>query len=104
MVIIEAPLFTKLISGIMSDDDYRLLQDAIMEQPEIGNIITGSGGLRKVRWGIDGKGKRGGARIIYYWVTEDDQIYMLYIYKKSEQADLKPDQVAVLKQIVEWWT
>ncbi len=103
MIIIETPIFTRLIQDMMSDDDYRLLQEALITRPESGAIIKGSGGLRKVRWKLEGKGKSGGVRVIYYWVTADDQIRMLYAYKKSNQSDLTPDQIAALKEIVERW-
>ena len=103
MIIIETSIFSRLIQDMMSDDDYRLLQETLITRPDAGAIIKGSGGLRKVRWKLEGKGKSGGIRVIYYWVTADDQIRMLYAYKKSNQTDLTPDQVAVLKQIIERW-
>ena len=87
----------------MSDEDYRALQEALVTRPESGDIIKGSGGLRKIRWKVEGRGKRGGIRVIYYWVTADDQIRMLYAYRKSKQADLTPEQLAMLKSIVERW-
>jgi hypothetical protein len=88
---------------LMSDDQYRELQAALVTDPKIGDLIKGTGGLRKVRWKLPGGGKRGGARIIYYWAVSDDQIYMLYGYAKNEQADLTKDQIKALKQIVEKW-
>jgi len=103
MIIIETPIFTRLIQDMMSDDDYRLLQEALITRPDSGAIIKGSGGLRKVRWKLEGKGKSGGVRVIYYWVNADDQIRMLYAHKKSNQSDLTPDQIAALKEIVERW-
>ena len=103
MVIIETPIFTRLIQAAMSDDDYRLLQEALITRPESGAIIKGSGGLRKLRWKLDGKGKSGGIRVIYYWVTADEEIRMLYVYKKSSQTDLTPSQIAALKEIVNRW-
>ncbi len=103
MVIIETSVFSRLIQELMSDEDYRILQEALITRPESGDIIKGSGGLRKIRWKLEGQGKRGGIRVIYYWVTADDQIRMLYVYRKSKQADLTPDQVAILKSIVERW-
>jgi len=103
MVIIETSIFSRLIQEMMSDDDYRLLQEALITRPDAGAIIKGSGGLRKVRWKLEGKGKSGGIRVIYYWVTADDQIRLLYAYKKSNQADLTPRQAAMLKQIIERW-
>jgi len=103
MVIIETKVFTKIINTLMPDDQYREMQEALTENPEIGALIKESGGLRKVRWKLPGGGKRGGSRIIYYWAVSDDQIYMLYGYAKNDQADLTKDQLKILKQIVEKW-
>lgn len=103
MVIIETSVFSRLIQELMSDEDYRILQEALITRPESGDIIKGSGGLRKIRWKLEGQGKRGGIRVIYYWVTANDQIRMLYVYRKSKQADLTPDQLAILKSIIERW-
>jgi hypothetical protein len=64
-------------------------------------VIIGSGGLRKFRWATQGKGKRGGSRIIYYWAVAQDQLLMLLIYSKSERDDLTADQLKTLKKIVE---
>ena len=75
-----------------------------MNRPDMGAIIQGTGGLRKVRWKLDGKGKSGGVRAIYYWMTKDEQIYMLFVYPKSEQEDLTPEQKKALKTIVERWS
>ena len=103
MVIIETSVFSRLIQELMSDEDYRALQEALITRPESGDVIKGSGGLRKIRWKIQGQVKRGGIRVIYYWVTADDQIRMLYVYRKSKQSDLTPEQLAMLKSIVERW-
>jgi hypothetical protein len=70
-------------------------------RPESGDIIKGSGGIRKLRWAGSGRGKRGGIRVIYYYFTEDEQIYMLYGYPKSKKDDLAADQLKQLKQLVE---
>ncbi|HYQ72474.1 MAG TPA: type II toxin-antitoxin system RelE/ParE family toxin [Gammaproteobacteria bacterium] len=103
MVLIETMIFTRIISELMSDDQYRELQNAIVGNPEAGDLIKKSGGLRKLRWRLEGRGKRGGSRVIYYWATADDQIYMLYAYVKNEQADFADDQLKTLKAIVERW-
>ncbi len=66
MVIIETSIFTKKISSLLNDEEYRTLQNLLVETPNLGDIIQGSGGIRKIRWGISGRGKRGGGRIIYY--------------------------------------
>lgn len=104
MVIIETDIFTKRIHELMSDDDYAALQAALIKRPDQGALISGSGGLRKMRWATQsGKGKSAGSRVIYYWVSEDDQIRMLYAYRKAKQENLTPEQVKLLRQIVERW-
>lgn len=103
MLIIETSVFTRLIRELMSDDDYRDLQLALVERPDMGDLIPGSGGLRKIRWKRDCLGKRGGVRIIYYWVINDQHIRMLYVYPKNKQENLTAEQLAVLRKIVERW-
>ena len=104
MVIIETSVFSRLIQELMHDDEYRQLQDALITRPDMGDIIKGSGGIRKVRWKLEGRGKSGGVRVIYYWAVSDEQILMLYTYPKSKQENLTKDQVAMLKDIVERWS
>ena len=104
MIIIETSVFTRRIKELMSDDEYKELQEALVNRPDMGAIIQGAGGLRKVRWKLEGKGKSGGVRAIYYWMTADEQIYMLYVYPKNEQEDLTPEQKKALKMIVERWS
>ena len=72
-----------------------------MRQPDIGNIIPRSGGIRKLRWRLPDGGKRGGLRVIYYWHTPDNIVYMLLIYKKSQQEDLTPSQLQTLRGVME---
>ncbi len=103
MVIIETQVFTKQIKKLMGDDDYRLLQETLVNRPDMGSLIKNSGGLRKVRWSLDGRGKSGGARLIYYWMTADEQIYMLLAYPKNERENLTDEQLSMLKRIVEGW-
>jgi hypothetical protein len=101
MEFFETPIFTKLIQNLISDKQYHLLQLQLSVRPESGDIIKGSGGMRKLRWTGSGRGKRGGIRVIYYYFTQDDQIYMLYAYPKSKTDDLTADQLKQLKQLVE---
>src|SRR5580658_9819117 len=86
---IETPVFTKEIVRLLPEDSYRRLQFALFLRPDTGDVIRGSGGLRKIRWEIPGRGKRGGLRVIYYWDAAN-RIYMLLPYKKSDQEDLTP--------------
>lgn len=100
MEIIETRVFTRKIKNVLSDNEYRKLQWALVINPEIGALIPGGRGLRKLRWDIPGKGKRGGLRIIYYWYAQDEMIYMLFPYKKSEQDDLTDEQLKMLSKYV----
>ncbi len=72
-------------------------------RPEAGDLIPGSGGLRKLRWRLMGKGKRGGLRLIYYWDVPDSTVFMLMIYRKSENEDLTQRQLRILRGLVEEW-
>ena len=88
MVFIETSVFTRQIQTLLADEEYHELQVELMENPERGDIIKGGGGIRKVRWAAKGKGKSGGIRVIYYWLRDDGQIYMLLVYPKSQKEDL----------------
>ena len=101
MVIIETSAFTRRVTALLSDDEYRGLQATLVERPKAGPVIPGSRGIRKLRWSASGRGKRGGARVIYYWATEQDHLLMLFIYTKNESEDLTRDQIKTLRQIVE---
>lgn len=101
MKIIETSVFTKRLKTLLADEEYRKLQNEIILNPEKGKIIKGSGGLRKIRWSIAGKGKSGGVRIIYYWVKTKEIILMLLIYSKSERDDLSSEQLRLIKSLVE---
>ena len=100
MVIVETSVFTRLIYQLMSDEDYHEFQTMLIDQPDAGKIIPGSGGIRKIRWSGSGRGKRGGSRLIYYWTTNLDQIYMLFAYAKNERNDLTKEQLKTLQKIV----
>jgi mRNA-degrading endonuclease RelE of RelBE toxin-antitoxin system len=88
MIFIETSTFTKLISTYLSDDEYLGLQRFLLKYPDAGAIIRGTGGVRKLRWGKSGKGKRGGIRAIYYWKRRDDEIWLLTVYDKSERSTI----------------
>lgn len=88
MIFIETSTFTKLLPRYLDEDDYRSLQNYLQLHPEAGMIIKGSGGIRKVRWSVRGRGKSGGLRVIYYFKKKYSQIWMLTIYAKAEIANI----------------
>lgn len=100
MIFVETSLFTKRIDNYLEDEELAELQSELARNPELGKIIPGSGGIRKLRWAAMGKGKRGGARIIYYWAPQPVVILMLYVYVKSEVGDLTQEQVKLLRSVV----
>ena len=101
MVIIETSIFTKQVQTLLTDEEYHQLQAELVKRPEVGAVVPGSGGLRKVRWSMPGCGKRGGARVIYYWAVKQEQLLLLLIYPKNVQDNLTPAQLKLLRQIVE---
>jgi RelE toxin of RelE / RelB toxin-antitoxin system len=99
MIFIETSIFTKEIAELLPDESYRELQSVLMFRPEAGSVIRGSGGLRKIRWNLPGSGKRGALRVIYFW-SPPDTIFMLFPYRKTEQENLTPQQLKLLRKMV----
>ena len=100
MEIIETPIFTDDIDKFLGLEKYRALQLELIKTPTKGKLIKETGGARKLRFGIPGKGKSGGIRIIYYYQV-DERIYLLLVYKKTKQEDLTPKQRKTLKSLIE---
>ena len=100
MRFIETPIFTANVRKHLNDEAYRALQLALVLRPEQGALIRGGEGLRKLRWGAEGRGKRGGVRTIYYWAVDDDVCFMLFMFAKNEQSDLTPKQLKELARVV----
>jgi mRNA-degrading endonuclease RelE of RelBE toxin-antitoxin system len=101
VIIVETPTFTRRVSEFLDAEAYRLLQLELAENPNRAPVIPRSGGLRKIRWQRPGRGKRGGARVIYYWAQSADVILLLLVYSKSEQDDLTREQLRTLRRLVE---
>jgi hypothetical protein len=103
MELIEAPAFTRVLSTYLDEDGYRALQQALADRPELGDVIEGTGGFRKLRWPDPrrGKGRRGGLRLIYYFFESAQQIWLMTLYDKDERDDLSPAQKKVLKAALE---
>ena len=98
---IETRLFTRLVQEYLDDDEYRELQKVLMNNPETGNIIPGSGGLRKVRWRAPGRGKRGGYRVIYYARLKQGVILMLTMYPKNVAENIPAHVLRRIRKEVE---
>lgn len=88
LTFVETRLFSSLVQQYLSDDEYSALQREVMANPEAGDVIRGSGGVRKLRWGVAGRGKRGGLRIIYYLRTRQGEVWMLTLYAKNEAESI----------------
>jgi hypothetical protein len=99
--LIETSTFTRQITALLSDDDYREFQFRLAANPQLGPLMKGGGGIRKVRVGVASRGKRGGARIIYYWAVRRNLILLLYAYPKNVAADLTPKQLSQLARVVQ---
>lgn len=99
---VELPAFQRYRQEYLSDEAYRGLQNEMLKAPEAGDVITGTGGLRKVRHGDAkrGKGKSGGLRVIYFWWEPQRQFWLFTLYDKDEIDDLSPKERAALKKML----
>ena len=101
MIFIESKIFEKLRGKYFDDTSYREFQNFLLEQPNVGDTIQGTGGLKKVRWLANGKGKRGGIRTIYLYLADKSHIHLLTVYAKNEMSDLSSHEKKILKVIAE---
>ena len=101
MEFIETSTFTKYLYDYLSEDEYLGLQSFLLQYPESGKIVRGSGGVRKIRWAISGKGKSGGVRVIYYFKKQNDEIWLLTIYSKNEVASIPTHILQQIKKEIE---
>ena len=100
MVFIETSVFTRMVTSLLTDDEYREFQNVLLKDPAAGDLIKGGGGIRKIRFAAQGRGKSGGVRTIYFWAKAKDQIYMLVIYPKSKKDTLSDKETAILHDYV----
>lgn len=98
---IETPFFTKALSHYLEDGEYAKLQNYLNERPEAGAIVPGSGGVRKLRWGSEGRGKRGGLRVIYYLRSTRGELWMLTIYGKNVHEDIPAHLLRQMKESID---
>ena len=97
MIFEEDPEFTERALRLIGDDGIFELQKFLHEQPDAGDMIPGSGGCRKLRWAAKGRGKRGGSRVIYFWVSADDRILLLDIHAKNQSENFSQAKLKELK-------
>lgn len=99
---VELPAFARHRGDYLDDDGFRALQQSMLKNPEAGDVIEGTGGLRKLRHGDPrrGKGKRGGLRVIYYWWGGGRQFWLFTLYDKDEMEDLSADEKKLLKAML----
>ncbi len=102
-VFVESSIFEKYRDHYLDDEEFSCFQGELMSNPKQGDVIQGSGGLRKIRVASKNKGKRGGARVIYYFLDEKHRFYLLTIYGKNEMSDLTVEQKKQLKKFMETW-
>ena len=88
------------ITALSSDEEHGDFQSRIAANPDLGALIKGCGGIRKVRVAVGSRGKSGGARVIYYWAVREDVILLLYAYAKNVAANLTPKQVSQFAKVV----
>ena len=98
---IETRIFSKLLGEYLSDDEYAALQRVLIADPETGDLIRGSGGVRKIRWAVRGRGKRGGVRVIYYAKTREGVIWMLTIYAKNVAENIPAHVLRMMKEEID---
>lgn len=97
----EHPMFTQRILELLSEEEYRKFQTDLAASPEAGVVIPGLGGLRKIRLALPGRGKRGGARVLYLLFVRAETVFLLYVFTKGEFGDLPSDKRRVIKRLVE---
>jgi len=100
MEFIESPSFTKYIYDYIDDDEFAALQWFLVNHPKAGDLIPQGGGIRKLRWQAKGRGKRGGIRVIYYFVGKREEIWFLSVYAKNELTDIPKDILVQLRKEV----
>ncbi|KAF1029271.1 MAG: Toxin HigB-2 [Pseudomonas sp.] len=103
MIFIESPVFSEDLAELLTDESYSEFQEYLANNPTVGDVIQGTNGLRKVRWGAQGKGKSGGVRVIYYYLCAAYQIRLILIYRKGIKDDLSVVEKKILSEINKGW-
>ena len=96
---VHTDAFDRSLSAVMRDDQLREIQDALCRDPEQGSVIRGTGGLRKMRWGLPGQGKSGGVRVIYLFLAERERIHLVLVYPKSKKENITDAEKVALRRL-----
>lgn len=98
LTFVELPTFAKVREVYLDDGEFSRLQAYLIERPDAGDVIPGSGGCRKLRWAGSGRGKRGGLRVIYFWRRANGQIVLVTLYAKNVTENIAPATLRTLKE------
>src|SRR5689334_16973658 len=101
MTVAELPAYQRRASKLLADEDRRAVVDYLAAHPKAGDLIEGTGGVRKLRWSRDGRGRSGGVRVIYYFHSEAMPLYLLTLFAKNERANLSKAECNELGELVE---
>ena len=101
MLLVETLLFTRRVGELLSEEEYRQLQLELASRPKSGDVIPGTGGVRKLRWGRGGKGKRGGVRVFYLHREREGRILLLNMIDKTRRGDLPAAELRKLRAAME---
>lgn len=101
LTFVETATFTKLITDLVADDDYAIFQRDLAESPDKGDLLVGCGGVRKVRLALPGRGKSGGARVLYLYLKHRDTIYLLYVFTKGDAANLSESGKKAMRDLAQ---
>ena len=99
--VIETPIYSQKVGGILTEDEREAVAVFISENPMAGSVVRGSGGVRKVRWAQQGRGKSGGARIIYYNRLANGEIWLLTIYAKGDRSTIPAHELRLIKETID---
>jgi len=91
--VIETTLFQKQVADVWSEAERLEFISFIAANPEAGDVIPGADGARKVRWSVAGKGKRGGARVVYFNITSEEIVLLVAVYTKADKANILPKEI-----------
>jgi hypothetical protein len=101
ITVVESTAFARQASAIWSQAEYETFVTYIAANPEVGDFVPGTGGVRKLRWRRPGTGKRGGTRVIYYYTTPAWPLYLLKVYAKNAQSDLSADEIQAYRKMTD---